>query len=100
MQRERPSLYDLVPKMQKLKVPTLVLTGDEDWPCLLPGVLMKRSIPSAALSVMPNCGHAINIEDPDQFNRIVADFIVHVDSGRWPMRDPRAVSTSITGMNK
>jgi pimeloyl-ACP methyl ester carboxylesterase len=100
VQRERPSLYDLVPAMQKLKVPTLVLTGDEDWPCLLPGVLMKQNIPSAALSVMPNCGHAINIEDPDQFNRIVGDFLVHVDSGRWPMRDPRAVTTSITGMDK
>jgi pimeloyl-ACP methyl ester carboxylesterase len=100
VQRERPSLYDLIGSMKKLKVPTLVLTGDEDWPCLLPGVLMKRSIPSAALSVMPNCGHAINIEDPDQFNLIVGDFIHHVDSGRWPMRDPRAVSASITGMDK
>jgi pimeloyl-ACP methyl ester carboxylesterase len=100
VQRQRPSLYDLIGSMKKLKVPTLVLTGDEDWPCLEPGILMKRSIPSAALSVMPNCGHAINIEDPDQFNRIVGDFIQHVDSGRWPLRDPRAVSTSITGMDK
>jgi hypothetical protein len=47
---------------------------------------------------MPNCGHAINIEDPDEFNRIVGAFIVQVDAGRWPMRDPRAVSASITGM--
>jgi hypothetical protein len=31
--------------MQALRVPTLVLTGDEDWPCLLPGVLLKRNIP-------------------------------------------------------
>lgn len=100
VQGERPSLYDLVGKMQKLKVPTLVLTGDEDWPCLLPGVLMKENIPSAALAVMPNCGHTINIEDPDSFNRIVGDFIVQVDSGRWPMRDPRAMVKSITGIDK
>ena len=98
IQKERPSLYDLVEEMKQLTVPTLILTGDEDWPCLLPGVLMKRNIPSAALAVMPNCGHTINIEDPDQFNRIVGDFIHHVDSGRWPMRDPRAVKASITGM--
>jgi pimeloyl-ACP methyl ester carboxylesterase len=98
VQRHRPSLYDLVDDMKALTVPTLVLTGDEDWPCLQPSLLMKQSIPSAALSVMPNCGHTINIEDPDQFNRIVGDFIVQVDSGRWPMRDPRAMSTSITGM--
>jgi pimeloyl-ACP methyl ester carboxylesterase len=98
VQRERPSLYDLVESMQRLTVPTLVLHGDEDWPCLLPGVLMKQSIPSAALAVMPNCGHAINLEAPGEFNRLVGDFLAQVDAGRWPMRDPRAVTTSITGM--
>ena len=98
VQRHRPSLYDLVDDMKKLTVPTLVLTGDEDWPCLQPSLLMKQNIPTAALSVMPNCGHTINIEDPDQFNRIVDDFLLHVDSGRWPTRDPRALSASITGM--
>ena len=84
--------------MKALNVPTLILTGDEDWPCLLPGILMKETIPSAALAVMPNCGHAINIEDPNEFNRVVGDFLAHAGSGRWPMRDPRAMSTSITGM--
>src|SRR5215475_2587303 len=98
VQGHRPSLYDLVEGMRALTVPTLILTGDEDWPCLTPSVLMKREIPSAALAVMPNCGHTINLEDPDQFNRIVGDFIVQVEAGRWPKRDPRAISTSITGM--
>ena len=98
VQRERPSLYDLVDEMRRLTVPTLVLHGDEDWPCLRPGLLMKETIPSAALAVMPNCGHTINLEAPDEFNRLVGDFLAQVDSGRWPMRDPRAISASITGM--
>ena len=98
VQRERPSLYDLIEDMKRLTVPTLILTGDEDWPCLSPGILLKRNIPAAALAVMPNCGHAINLEAPDEFNRIVGDFLALVDSGRWPMRDPRAASASITGM--
>ncbi|MEN3348331.1 MAG: hypothetical protein V7632_1966 [Bradyrhizobium sp.] len=98
VQKERPSLYTLTAEMQRITVPTLIITGDEDWPCLLPGILMKQNIPSAALSVMPNCGHAINIEEPDEYNRIVGDFLAQVESGRWPMRDPRAESTSITGM--
>jgi len=98
VQGQRPSLYDLVEKMRAMTVPTLILTGDEDWPCLAPSLLMKREIPTAALSVMPNCGHTINLEDPDQFNRIVGDFIGQVDADRWPKRDPRAVSASITGM--
>jgi pimeloyl-ACP methyl ester carboxylesterase len=98
VQRERPSLYDLVEEMRRLTVPTLILHGDEDWPCLKPGILMKRTIPSAALAVLPNCGHAINLEEPDEFNRLVGDFIAQVESGRWPMRDPRAITSSITGM--
>ena len=97
-QRERPSLYDLTDEMKALTVPTLILTGDEDWPCLAPGLLMKRNIPSAALAVMPNCGHGINEEDPAEFNRLVGHFLAQVDAGRWPMRDPRAISASITGM--
>src|SRR6202035_4745639 len=98
VQKERPSLYSLVEEMKQITAPTLIITGDEDWPCLLPGILMKQSIPSAALAVMPNAGHAINIEEPEEYNRIVGDFLAQVDSGRWPMRDPRAMSASITGM--
>jgi pimeloyl-ACP methyl ester carboxylesterase len=98
VQKERPSLYSLVEEMKRITVPTLIITGDEDWPCLLPGILMKQSIPAAALAVMPNSGHAINIEEPEEYNRIVGDFLAQVDRGRWPLRDPRAVSSSITGM--
>jgi pimeloyl-ACP methyl ester carboxylesterase len=98
VQKERPSLYTLVEEMKRISVPTLIITGDEDWPCLLPGVLMKQTIPTAALSVMPNCGHAINLEEPEEYNRIVGDFLALVDSNRWPQRDPRAISASITGM--
>lgn len=98
VQGARPSLYDLQAEMRALQVPTLVLTGDEDWPCLQPGLLMKSLIPSAALAVMPNCGHTINLEEPDEFNRLVGAFLTHVECGRWPMRDPRALGASITGM--
>jgi pimeloyl-ACP methyl ester carboxylesterase len=98
VQGQRPSLYDLVDQMKALTVPTLVLTGDEDWPCLQPALLMKQSIPTAALAVMPNAGHTINLEAPDEFNRIVGDFLAQVDAGRWPARDPRATVSSILGM--
>ncbi|MBE7197847.1 MAG: alpha/beta fold hydrolase [Parafilimonas terrae] len=98
VQKERPSLYDLTDAMARITVPTLVVTGDEDWPCLMPGILMKRSIPSAGLAVLPNTGHALNIEEPEAFNHLVGDFLAQVSSGRWPMRDSRALSASITGM--
>jgi pimeloyl-ACP methyl ester carboxylesterase len=98
VQGRRPSLYDLQEEMRRLEVPTLVMTGDEDHPCLEPGLLMKRLIPTAALVVFPNTGHAVNLEEPDLFNRTLDDFFHQVESGRWPQRDPRAVTGSILGM--
>ena len=98
VQARRPSLWDLTDGMRKLEVPTLVMTGDEDDPCLEPGLLMKRTIPTAALVVFPNTGHALNLEEPDFFNRSLDDFFHQVARGRWPRRDPRAVTGSILGM--
>lgn len=98
VQKERPSVFDLADEMRKLTVPTLIVTGDEDWPCLVPSVFMKRTIPSAGLLVVPNTGHTINLEEPAAFNAALADFFAQIDAGRWPMRDPRAESESITGM--
>ena len=37
VQKRRPSLFDLVEQMKTITAPTLVVTGDEDWPCLEPG---------------------------------------------------------------
>src|SRR5215831_6664057 len=53
VQRERPSIFDLEAQLAKLSVPMLIVSGDEDWPCLLPGVFIKRTCPSAALLVIP-----------------------------------------------
>src|SRR5690606_7189328 len=98
VQKMRPSIYDLEDQLRQLTVPTLIVTGDEDWPCLNPNVFMKRVIPSAALYVMPNTGHTVNLEEPALFNDLLEKFLAQVDAGRWPQRDPRAVSDSITGM--
>ena len=45
---------------------------------------MKRTIPTAALVVMPNAGHGINLEEPAAFNAHLADFFHAVDVGAWP----------------
>jgi pimeloyl-ACP methyl ester carboxylesterase len=97
VQKRRPSLYDLVDRMKTITAPTLVMTGDEDWPCLEPALLMKRTIPAAGLVVMANTGHAINLEEPAAFNQHVADFLQAAEAGRWPRRDPRAMESGILG---
>ena len=97
VQKRRPSLFDLTEKMTTITAPTLIMTGDEDWPCLEPALLMKRTIPTAALVVMPNAGHTINLEDPAAFNEHIADFLHTVDVGAWRKRDPRAMVSAILG---
>ena len=97
VQRLRPSLYDLKDKMQALTVPTMIINGDEDDPCLDPGLLMKRNISSSSLVVLPRSGHTINLEEPAMFNWFLDDFLHQVESGNWDLRDPRSQTGSILG---
>lgn len=96
-QARRPSLYDLEADMRALTVPTMIINGDEDEPCLDVGLFMKRAIPSASLVLLPNSGHTINLEEPDMFNMFCSDFFHKVESGRWPLRDSRSVGRGILG---
>ena len=85
-QARRPSLYDLTADMARIEAPVLIVAGDEDDPTLEPSLLMKRTIPTAALSVLPGSGHMTNLEEPALFNRLLEDFFRQVDSGRWTRR--------------
>jgi pimeloyl-ACP methyl ester carboxylesterase len=86
IQGRRPSIFELEDKLRALDVPTLIMTGDEDDPCIETSVYMKRNIPNSGLVVIPRSGHAINLEEPDQFNRAVLDFLTAVESGAWTPR--------------
>ena len=90
VQARRPSLYDLEGQLRAITAPTLVISGDEDDHCLQPGIYLKRTMPACGLAVLPKCGHTINLEEPEFFNRLLADFLASVAAGRWRDRDPRA----------
>ena len=97
VQINRPSIFDLKERMNRLTVPTLIMIGDEDEPCVDAAVFMKRNIPTAGLSVLPQSGHTINLEEPDLYNRIVLDFLTAVEAGRWPAHElPVAGAPSMT----
>ena len=100
IQARRPSLYEMTGELEQMTTPLLLITGDEDEGCLEPDLMLKRTIPSAALLVLPRTGHTCNLEEPAAFNRAVADFIATVDAGRWSLRDPRSLATSTTGMDE
>jgi pimeloyl-ACP methyl ester carboxylesterase len=98
VQAARPSLYALTGELARVRTPVLVLVGDEDEGCLEPAMMLKRTIPTAALVVLPNTGHTANLEEPDVFNHVVDRFLAAVDRGAWHPRDPRSVSASTIGL--
>jgi pimeloyl-ACP methyl ester carboxylesterase len=80
---KRPTIFALESKLQQLKVPTLIMVGDEDANCIEPALFMKRNITRSGLVVFPQAGHAINLEEPAIFNRMVLDFLTSVEAGKW-----------------
>ena len=96
-QGRRPSLYGLTDEMKKINVPTLIMAGDEEEPCLEVCLVMKRAIPTAGLAILPKSGHGINLEEPQLFNSLLENFFHQVERGRWTARDPRSAVPSIYG---
>jgi pimeloyl-ACP methyl ester carboxylesterase len=98
VQATRPSLYALRDELLAVRTPVLILSGDEDEGSLEPSLMLKRTIPTSGLAILPRTGHTANLEDPDAFNTAVGSFLAAVESGNWGERDPRAVPGSITGI--
>jgi len=88
----RPSLYGFEAEMKALQTPALIVVGDEDDRCIEPGLFMKQTLAASGLVMFPKTGHAVNLEEPDLFNRVVGEFLALVEAGRWGPRDPRTRS--------
>ncbi len=82
-QARRPSLWALEDRLRAMRVPTLIVAGDEDEITLEASLFLKRTIPGAGLAMLPRTGHLMNLEEPASFNRIVEDFLHEVERGRW-----------------
>ena len=63
-------------RLAEIHVPTLLILGEydlEDKRALV-GLLAKK-IPGARSAVVANAAHVVNMEQPDEFNRLVLDFL-------------------------
>tara|TARA_B100000686_G_scaffold340610_1_gene416571 strand:- start:515 stop:1402 length:888 start_codon:yes stop_codon:yes gene_type:complete len=101
VQKLRPSLYDLEEDLKTMKVPTLIISGDEDDWCLEPSLYLKRTIPASGLWIVPKTGHTINLEEPAMFNTVVAEFFSMVEADRWSEKTPYAgASALLSGLEK
>jgi pimeloyl-ACP methyl ester carboxylesterase len=82
-QARRPSLQGFEKELSGLQIPVLLIGGDEYNPCIATTLWLKKILPHAGLWMCPNSGHAINLEEPAEFNRAVGDFFNAVKHRRW-----------------
>jgi pimeloyl-ACP methyl ester carboxylesterase len=90
LQLKRPTLWEMEAELKRFSVPLLVIVGDEDEACLDGSVFLKRTVPTAALLVVPRAGHTITSEEPAAFNAAVAELIAAAEAGRWLSHKPPA----------
>jgi len=80
---KRKTVGELEAKLRACAIPTLIMVGDQDAPCVEPSLMMQKLMPHAGLVVFPDCGHTPNIEEPTLFNQVIGNFLAAVDAGHW-----------------
>ena len=88
LQALRPTLADMADRLAGLALPLLVVVGDEDHPCLDGSLMLKRTVPTAALCVVPRAGHTITLEEPAAVNAALAEFFGAVERDLWMVHRP------------
>jgi pimeloyl-ACP methyl ester carboxylesterase len=80
---KRKTIFELEDALRSLIVPTLIVAGDRDEPCVEASTQLRSWLPHAGLALLPDCGHTPNLEEPSQFNGLLTSFLASVEAGRW-----------------
>jgi proline iminopeptidase len=67
--------YNLLPKLSRLAIPTLVIHGDYDFVPLVCAIHIAQAIPGARLVVLRDCGHFSYLECPDEVYKEITGFM-------------------------
>jgi pimeloyl-ACP methyl ester carboxylesterase len=66
-----------VRRLHEISAPTLVVVGDLDVPTVLEAAdLLMNSVPDVQRAVIHDAAHLPNLEHPEEFNRVVLDFLL------------------------
>jgi pimeloyl-ACP methyl ester carboxylesterase len=68
----------VIESLPDIRVPSLVVVGADDTPFLAASDYMAAKIPGAQKVVIPNAGHAVNIDQPQAFIDAVLPFLDHL----------------------
>jgi pimeloyl-ACP methyl ester carboxylesterase len=69
----------VISSLPEIKAPTLMIVGANDTPFLKAADYMAAKIPHAEKVVIPDAGHAANIDQPAHFNEAVMHFLRAVE---------------------
>jgi len=75
--------HNLADKLHNIKAPTLLVWGNQD--TVTPPFVAEKFhelIPNSQLHFIDKCGHAPMMEKPDDFNRILGEFLAEVTVGK------------------
>jgi pimeloyl-ACP methyl ester carboxylesterase len=65
-----------IERLAEIRVPTLLIIGDYDLAEKHALVdLLAKEIPGARQVAVANAAHVVNMEQPEEFNRLVLDFL-------------------------
>jgi pimeloyl-ACP methyl ester carboxylesterase len=72
---KRPTIYALESRLRQLEVPTLLLVGEDDAPCVKVHRFMADCLRRSTHVVLRRLGHLTNLEAPAAFNAAVRRFL-------------------------
>jgi pimeloyl-ACP methyl ester carboxylesterase len=73
--QERGNSENWREKLSQVRQPTLIIAGAQDDRFLDASRYMARKIPETRLEIISGAGHMVNLESPEEFNRILMGFL-------------------------
>jgi pimeloyl-ACP methyl ester carboxylesterase len=65
----------VIDHLPDIDVPTMIIVGEKDEPYHGASQYVAQKIPGARLEFIPGAGHAANMDNPGDFNRVVLEFL-------------------------
>lgn len=73
-------------RQKAIDIPSLYMMGEQDY-LFLPAVRkISETHKEAKLFILENCGHVVNVEQPNVFNTKVIEFIKSLEDNTYPLR--------------
>ena len=73
------SQADRLERLVRLRIPTLVVVGEQDYDFVAPSERMAKTVPGARLAIVPDAGHSPQFEQPDAWWDAITSFLDGVD---------------------